>query len=154
MTIVDTDPAPTVSFASASSSGEEKSGPARLEVKLSAASGKPVTVEYGVTGGTAVPGKDYALPGGVLSFEPGETSKTLVVDIKDHGIYDDDKTLELSPEEPEERGPGRERGPYPDHREHRAPARGGIPVASSRGDEKTSSVLIPRWRSPLRAGSR
>ena len=72
----------------------------RLEVKLSAASGKPVTVEYGVKGGTAVQGKDYALPGGVLSFEPGETSKTLVVDIKDRGIYDDDKTLELALKKP------------------------------------------------------
>ena len=46
------------------------------------------------------PGKDYALPGGVLSFEPGETSKTLVVDIKNHGIYDDDKTLELALKNP------------------------------------------------------
>ncbi len=100
VTIVDTDPVPAVSFASASSSGEEKSGPARLEVKLSAASGKPVTVEYGVKGGTAVLGKDYALPAGVLSFEPGETSKTLVVDIKDHGIYDDDKTLEITLKNP------------------------------------------------------
>ncbi|HWU37398.1 MAG TPA: Calx-beta domain-containing protein, partial [Candidatus Acidoferrum sp.] len=95
VTIIDTDPAPTVSFASASSSGEEQSGPARLEVVLSAPSGKPVTVEYGVKGGTAIPGKDYALPGGSLIFEPGETSKTLVVDIKNRGIYDDDKTFEV-----------------------------------------------------------
>ena len=89
-----------MTFVSASSSGEEKSGPARFEVKLSAASGKPVTVEYGVKGGTAVLGKDYALPAGVVSFEPGETSKTLVVDIKDHGIYDDDKTLEITLKNP------------------------------------------------------
>ncbi len=86
---------PTVSFASASSSGEEQSGAARLEVVLSAPSGKPVTVEYGVKGGTAILGKDYALPGGSLIFEPGETSKTLVVDIKNRGIYDDDKTFEV-----------------------------------------------------------
>ena len=57
VTIVDTDPVPTVSFASASSSGEEKSGPVRLEVKLSAASGSPVTVEYAASGGTAIQGE-------------------------------------------------------------------------------------------------
>jgi TolB-like protein len=95
VTIIDTDPAPTVSFASASSSGEEKSGPVRLEVKLSAASGRPVTVEYAATGGTAIQGKDYALQGGPLTFAPGETAKEIMVDIKNHGIYDDGKTFEL-----------------------------------------------------------
>ena len=69
-------------------------------MSLSGPSGKPVTVEYGVKGGTAVLGKDYALPGGALTFEPGETSKTLVVDIKNHGVYDDDKTLELALKNP------------------------------------------------------
>jgi len=51
-------------------------------------------------GGTAVLGKDYALAAGVLSFEPGETTKTLVVDIKNHGIYNDDKTIELALKDP------------------------------------------------------
>jgi TolB-like protein len=95
VTIVDTDLEPAVSFGSESSSGAETTSPVRLEVKLSAPSGKPVRVGYGVTGGTAVLGKDYALAAGVLSFEPGETTKTLVVDIKNHGIYDDDKTFEV-----------------------------------------------------------
>ncbi|NTW66405.1 MAG: hypothetical protein HGB21_08905, partial [Nitrospirae bacterium] len=35
-----------------------------------------------------------------LSFEPGETTKTLVVDIKNHGIYDDDKTIALALKDP------------------------------------------------------
>ena len=91
---------PAVSFASASSSGEEKAGPARLEVKLSAASDKPVTVEYAVSGGTAIQGKDYAPQAGPLTFAPGEAAKEIMVDIKDHGIYDDDKTFEVALKNP------------------------------------------------------
>ena len=87
---------PAVSFASGGSSEEKKTGTARLEVALSAATGKPVTVEYAVSGGTAIQGKDYALLAGPLTFAPGETAKEIMVDIKDNGIYDDNKTLEVS----------------------------------------------------------
>jgi TolB-like protein len=100
LTIVDTDPQPAVSFGSASSSGEEKAGPVRFEVVLSAASGRQVTVEYAASGGTAIGGKDYALPGGPLTFEPGETSKALVVDIKNHHIYSDSRSVEVSLKNP------------------------------------------------------
>jgi TolB-like protein len=100
VTIVDIDPLPAVSFGSASSSGEEKSGPVRLEVKLSAASGRPVTVEYAASGGTAIQGKDYALQGGPLTFAPGETAKEIIVDIKNHRIYGDSKTFELTLKNP------------------------------------------------------
>jgi TolB-like protein len=100
VTIVDTHPVPTVSFGSANSSGEEKAGPARIEVKLSAASGRPVTVEYAASGGTAIQGQDYALQEGPLTFDPGETAKEIMVDIKNHGIYDVDKTLELALKNP------------------------------------------------------
>jgi len=92
----ETNAEPSVSFAGASSRGDENSGPVRLAVKLSAASGRPVTVEYGVVGGTAVLGRDYALQAGPLIFAPGETEKQIAVDIKNHGIYDDDKTFEVS----------------------------------------------------------
>jgi hypothetical protein len=86
---------------STSSRGEETTSPARLEVKLSAASGKPVTVGFVVTGGTATKGKDYAfLQDDTLTFESGETTKEIVVDIKNHGIYDDDKTLEIALKNP------------------------------------------------------
>jgi TolB-like protein len=96
VTIIDTDPQPTVSFASTSSSGEEKKSPARLTVVLSAASGRPVTVEYAAAGGTAIRGKDYAfLQGDTLIFAPGETAKEIAIDIKNHGIYSDDKTVEV-----------------------------------------------------------
>jgi TolB-like protein len=65
-------------------------------VVLSAASGRPVTVEYGASGGTAIRGKDYAfLQGDTLIFAPGETAKEIAIDIKNHHIYSDSKTLEV-----------------------------------------------------------
>jgi len=100
VTIVDIHPMPTVSCGSASSSGEEKSGLVRLEVMLSAASGRPVTVEYAASGGTAIEGKDYALQAGPLTFAPGETIRAIMVDIKDHGIYADGKTFDLALKNP------------------------------------------------------
>ena len=101
VTIVDTDPvAHDIVCERELSRDRRKKALSRLEVVLSAPSGRPVTVECGVKGGTAVLGKDYALPGGSLIFEPGETSRTLVVDIKNRGIYDDDKTFEVALKNP------------------------------------------------------
>ena len=87
---------PAVSFASSISSGDETSGPVRLRVTLSAPSKRVVTSEYAVSGGTAIQGKDYALQAGPLTFAPGETAREIMVDIKDHRIYNDDKTIEVS----------------------------------------------------------
>src|SRR5207249_10187753 len=62
VTIADDDPAPTVSFNAASSSGLENITAVALPVSLSAASGRTVTVDYAVTGGTASGGGvDYSL---------------------------------------------------------------------------------------------
>jgi TolB-like protein len=96
ITIIDADPAPTVSFTQKGSSGDERASPARLEVGLSAASGRTVQVEFAVTGGTAAKGKDYALPGNTLTFEPGETKKAIEIGIGNSGVYGDNKTLDVA----------------------------------------------------------
>jgi TolB-like protein len=105
VTIIDDDPAPTVTFANAKSRREPKTGPPSLEVKLSAPSKRQVTVAYGVKGGTAVPGKDYALPGGVLVFLPGETEKDILFDIKKNGFSGSDRTIEVFLMDPTGAGP-------------------------------------------------
>jgi TolB-like protein len=89
-------PEPAVEFRNAGSRGDETASPARIEVALSAASSKVVQVEYAVTGGTARKGRDFALLGNMLTFEPGETKKTVDLDIGNSGIYGDNKTIELS----------------------------------------------------------
>src|SRR5208283_1782100 len=100
LTIEDTDPAPAVTFALGSSSGKAGEGPAKLDVSLSAVSGKKITVDYAVTGGTAQGGRDYLLKNGTLTFNPGETVKAIEVGINQSPLYDDDKTVEVGLSKP------------------------------------------------------
>src|SRR5438128_1256628 len=75
-TIIDNDNPPTVAFSLASSSGAESVTPANLAVALSSVSGKTVTVDYAVSGGTATGGGvDRTLAGDALSFAPGVTHR-------------------------------------------------------------------------------
>ncbi|MHB8845751.1 MAG: Calx-beta domain-containing protein, partial [Nitrospirota bacterium] len=90
----DTNNAPFAAFAEKSSSG--KAGPAKLEVRLSAKSGKKVTVDYAVIGGTGREGKDYVLRNGMLTFDPGETVKTIDLEVKPSAVHDDDRTVEVA----------------------------------------------------------
>lgn len=50
-----------------------------FQVRLSAASSQTVTVNYATADGTAVSGTDYTSTSGVLTFNPGETSKDVNV---------------------------------------------------------------------------
>ena len=59
VTITDNDPTPTVQFSQAASSGAESTTPAVINVILSAASGRTVTVKYATANGTATAGSDY-----------------------------------------------------------------------------------------------
>ncbi len=97
VTIADNDPAPTVSFNSASSSGLESVTPANLVVSLSAASGQTVTVDYAVTGGTATGGGvDYTLASGTLSFAPGVTSQNISITVFNDTLDEDDETIQIT----------------------------------------------------------
>ena len=78
------------------SQGDEGTSPAKLDVSLSAASGKPAIVAYAATGGTAVSGRDYTLKNGTLVFEPGETVKSIDIGIIDNKLYEDSRTLEVT----------------------------------------------------------
>ncbi|MGI9213065.1 MAG: Ig-like domain-containing protein, partial [Methylococcaceae bacterium] len=63
--------------------GNSGSSKAVLTVSLSQRASQPVTVQYSTgTGGTATAGVDYTAVASSLTFNPGETSKTLSIDIK------------------------------------------------------------------------
>ena len=89
-----------MAFLYASSRGDEKVSSVLIPVGLSAPSGKPVTVEYGVTGGTAEAGKQYVVKGTSLTFAPGETVKDIEITVKDDGVNRDDTTIEVSLKNP------------------------------------------------------
>src|SRR6185436_20088597 len=85
-TILDDDSAPSVAFASSSSSGSESVSAANLAVILSTPSSLPITVNY-TTGGTATGGGiDYTLTSGTLTFNPGDTSKTIAIAITNDAL--------------------------------------------------------------------
>jgi hypothetical protein len=92
-TITDDDPLPVVSFALASSSTAESAN-AQLTVNLSAVSGRAVTVNYSVTGGTAnVADATVVGAPGTLTFAPGQTSKTIDVTVEDDTLDEADETV-------------------------------------------------------------
>ncbi|UBF23864.1 hypothetical protein K9N68_19135 [Kovacikia minuta CCNUW1] len=62
-------------------------------VSLSAASTQSVTVSYATANGTAVAGSDYTATNGQLSFNAGETSKTISVPILGNTVVEPNETF-------------------------------------------------------------
>ena len=89
-------PLPVVAFALTEGEGYESVSPVEIMVRLSALQSTPVTVDYAVTGGSAVSGVDYLLPPGTLVFAPGEDVQTIRLDVIDNSIVDPDRTVEIS----------------------------------------------------------
>ncbi len=83
-TIVDNDPAPSMRISDASvTEGNSGTKLMTFTVTLSAASDKSVWVDYKTSNGSAkTSDKDYVAASGTLYFAPGETAKTISVEIK------------------------------------------------------------------------
>ena len=64
-------------------------------VSLSRASSGPVAVAYATTDGTATAGEDYTRTSGTLSFDPGETGKTVAVPVLDDAVDEGEETFTL-----------------------------------------------------------
>jgi hypothetical protein len=90
-----------LSFSLPASGGNRDAGAASLEVHLKPASDNVVTVDYGVRGGSAKgAGEDYRFTGGTLTFEPGETKKTVEIEIVGGVRMEEDKTIEIALSDP------------------------------------------------------
>jgi chitinase len=82
-TIVDDDPAPRVSVEDVSLfEGDAGTVSARFNVRLSAASGRTVSVAYATSDGTARQPGDYTSRAGTVSFAPGERLRTIAVSVR------------------------------------------------------------------------
>src|SRR5258706_10329650 len=93
-TILDDDPTPTVSVNDLSiKEGNSGTTSAFFIVSLSTASGKPISVDFATSNGTATAGSDYDSISGVVSFNPGETTKTLAVGVKGDTTIEQDETF-------------------------------------------------------------
>jgi hypothetical protein len=101
LSIVDDDASPTISVAPATLL-EGDSGTANMSfaVTLSAISGRAASASFatssGGASGTATAGSDYTSTSGVVSFDPGQTSKTILVPIVGDLIDEDNETFTLT----------------------------------------------------------
>ncbi len=107
-TITDNDDPPAVSVAAASAA--ENSPTMQFTVMLAAVSGRTVTVAYQTADGTATAGDDYTSSSGVLTFDPGDTSKTFAVALTDDQVAETDETIVVTVSSPDgsavDTGPG------------------------------------------------
>jgi hypothetical protein len=62
--------------------GDGGTTPVAFDVTLSSASASPVTVRYATEDGTASAPGDYTAASGILTFERGETAKSVAIDVQ------------------------------------------------------------------------
>jgi CSLREA domain-containing protein len=96
VTINDDDAPPALSISDANAT-EGNSGTVTLNfsVTLSAASGRQVTVDYTTIDQTANAGSDYGARFGTLTFDPGETVKTIAVTVNGDAMSEANETLRV-----------------------------------------------------------
>lgn len=94
-TIVNDDQQVARTLSIASVTAPESQGIFSFVVTLSAASTSRVTVKYATANGTAVSGRngDYSSTSGTLTFNAGETSKTIAVSVVNDALVEPDETF-------------------------------------------------------------
>lgn len=96
-TVLDDDAAPSVSVGDISASeGNSGTTQAGFTVALSAASGQTITLNYTITGGTATAGTDFTASSGTITFDPGDTQKTISVPVIGDTVDESDETFTLT----------------------------------------------------------
>jgi hypothetical protein len=93
-TIYDNEGPPTLVVTDVS--GAEASGTISFSVLLTNASGSSVSVDYATADGSAIAGSDYTATSGPLTFNPGQTSKTVPVTIVNDALAEDDESFTLN----------------------------------------------------------
>jgi len=97
--IVDDDAPPSLPFvglASTTDSAPEASGIVQVPVALSVAATAPVSVDYSITAGNATAGIDFTPSNGTVNFAPGDTVKTIPVELLDDALLETSETLLIS----------------------------------------------------------
>src|SRR5262249_40424057 len=85
-TITDDEPRISISDVSKKEGRNGKTTMFTFTVTLSAAYDQPVTMSFRTADGTATTGdQDYAAKSGTLTFDPGEITKTIAIEVKGDG---------------------------------------------------------------------
>jgi hypothetical protein len=97
LTIIDDDPSPSLSINDATvTEGNSGTTNALFTVTLSTASGQQISVNYSTADGTANAPGDYAAISGTLSFNAGETSKTISVAVNGDTTLEPNETFSVN----------------------------------------------------------
>jgi uncharacterized protein YegL len=94
-TIVDTSEVPRLEI-TGPATVNEVAGTVSYTVTLSNPSTSPITVRYGTQDGTATAGLDYEAKTDTLTFQPGETSKTITVKVLNDNVYEGSETFNIN----------------------------------------------------------
>ncbi len=96
-TITDNDPIPSFAIGDVTlTEGNSGTTNAIFTVSLSAASGRTTSVNFATANGTAIAGSDYTATSGTLTFNPGETSKTISVAVQGDTLNEINETFNVN----------------------------------------------------------
>ncbi|MCI5056041.1 MAG: hypothetical protein MRY83_08020, partial [Flavobacteriales bacterium] len=97
-TINDDDNLRKIDFTASSTAGNEGTSPVTLTIQINSVDGvNPTTVDYAVTGGTAVgSGTDFTLSSGTATINAGNTTTTFDITITDDLLNEADETIIIS----------------------------------------------------------
>jgi probable HAF family extracellular repeat protein len=94
-TIIDDEPRISINDVSKAEGKNKQTTQFTFTVTLSAAYDQAVTVSYRTTAGTAKAGEDYIAASGTITFAPGETTKTITIQVKGDNKREADETFFL-----------------------------------------------------------
>lgn len=92
-TVVAQDPSPDLTISDASAN---EGGVLSFTLTLSKTAAIPVTVQFATANGTASAGSDYTSTSGTVTFNPGETSKTITVNSLQDTVYEGNETFTVN----------------------------------------------------------
>ncbi|MEL4896728.1 Calx-beta domain-containing protein, partial [Crocosphaera sp. Alani8] len=95
-TIVNDDVAPPPELSINDVTVNEGDGTATFTVSLSSANDSEVTVDFNTVDGTAIAGSDYTGSNSTVSFAPGQTSQSIVINITDDQVVEADETFTVN----------------------------------------------------------
>jgi hypothetical protein len=87
---------PRIKFTNNTFDVNEDAGSATITVELNRTFTETVTVDYATSDNGADAGSDYTATSGTLTFDPGDTSKTFTVDIRDDNEGENNERVKLT----------------------------------------------------------
>jgi hypothetical protein len=96
LTVVTQAPASNLQFSAATYSVNENVGTATITVTRTGDTSSSAKIHYATSDGTALAGTNYTAASGDLTFNPGDTSKTFTIAVRDDGLPGPDKTVNVT----------------------------------------------------------